>query len=250
MKFIAVLMALVLAYGKIYAEMNYDKLNAKAERFVQFQEWNSANAMYLLMLDRCQAEAKPYSRAIVTSGLLGDDNAQLELLERTQKNSVPLDSVFSNVRDFSFEIGESQEYEQFFRLVKNRHSWLARPINVRLLNYYDFRNDAVNMVAVGKELLVATPDDIGYLDAVARGYMLMGDFENGAITYDRILSVDDRNYDALIAMGNYFYAMWKSSEGTRSQMSADKEKALEYLQRANELRSTPYVTAVIEELSK
>ena len=67
---------------------------------------------------------------------------------------------------------------------------------------------------------------------VARGYMLMGDFENGVGAYDKILSIDDENYDALIAMGNYFYVMWKESEGTRSQMTSTKVQAQEYLQKS------------------
>jgi cytochrome c-type biogenesis protein CcmH/NrfG len=119
---------------------------------------------------------------------------------------------------------------------------------VRLLEFYDFRNDATNMVSVGKELLVATPDDIGYLDVVARGYMLMGDFENGVGAYNKILSIDDENYDALIAMGNYFYVMWKESEGTRSQMTSTKVQAQEYLQKAYNLRPTPFVKAKLTEL--
>lgn len=245
---IVVLMMVVLACGRVNAVMDYGKLSAKADRFVHFQEWNSANAMYMLMLDQRPMESQLYSKAIVTSGLINDEKLQLDLLERTQKNGIPLDSIFSGVRNFSFEVGESQEYEQFLKLVKVSHSWLSRPINVRLLEFYDFRNDATNMVSVGKELLVATPDDIGYLDVVARGYMLMGDFENGVGAYNKILSIDDENYDALIAMGIYFYVMWKESEGTRSQMTSIKVQAQEYLQKAYNLRPTPFVKAKLTEL--
>ena len=245
---IVLLVMAVLAYGSANAVMDYGKLSEKAERFVHFQEWNSANAMYMLMLDQRPLEAKLYSKAIVTGGLIDDEKLQLDLLERTQKNGIPLDSIFSGVRKFSFEVGESQEYEQFLKLVKGSHSWLSRPINVRLLDYYNFRNDATNMVTVGKELLLATPNETGYLDVVARGYMLIGDFENGLTTYEQILSIDDKNYDALIAMGNYFYVMWKESEGTRSQMTSTKVKAQEYLQKAYNLRPTPFVKSKLAEL--
>lgn len=246
---IVVLVILVLVCGnKANAVMDYVKLSEKAERFVHFQEWNSANAMYMLMLDQRPMESQLYSKAIVTSGLIDDEKLQLDLLERTQKNGIPLDSIFSGVRNFSFEVGESQEYEQFLKLVKDSHSWLSRPINVRLLDYYNFRNDATNMVSIGKELLGATPNDVGYLGVLARGYMLMGDFENAVITYEQILSIDNNNYDALIAMGNYYYVMWKEAEGTRSQMTSTKVKAQEYLQKAYNLCPTPFVEAKLTEL--
>ena len=124
---IVVLMMVVLACGRVNAVMDYGKLSAKADRFVHFQEWNSANAMYMLMLDQRPMESQLYSKAIVTSGLINDEKLQLDLLERTQKNGIPLDSIFSGVRNFSFEVGESQEYEQFLKLVKvNFFIWLVR----------------------------------------------------------------------------------------------------------------------------
>lgn len=250
MRILSILLLLFFACGKIQAQIDYNKLNEKAERFIQFQEWRNANAMYLLMLDNRNDDFGSYSRAIVTSGLIGDRQSQLDLLERTQKAGIPLDSIFSQVRVFSFDIGEYQEYERFLKLVKHTHSWLARPINMRLLKYYDFRNDAPNMVSIGQELLVATPNEVNYLGVVARGFVLMGDFENGADVYERILSIDDKNYEALIAMGNYFYVMWKAAEGTRSQLSDNKQKSLEYFHRADKVHSTPYVTSVINELSE
>ena len=166
------LLVLMLACGKLIANENYTRLEARADRFVKFQEWNSANAMYMMMIDHRPTTSKPYSRAIVTSGLLSDDKAQVGLLEMTQKKGIPLDSIFAEVHKFAYEIGESQEYEQFLYLVKQRQPWMARNINMRLLRYYDSRNDAANIVKVGKELLVATPEDVNFLLAVGRGYML------------------------------------------------------------------------------
>ncbi|MBQ7941493.1 MAG: hypothetical protein IJ328_03675 [Muribaculaceae bacterium] len=246
MRLITVFIAAILAWECFAAD--YDKLEAKAERFVAFQEWNSANAMYLLMMDMRPDKAVNYARAIVTSGIMADDDAQMSLLERTQRQGMALDSVFTEVRDFSFEIGCSREYERFLILVKERQPWMARHINTRLLKYYDFRNDAPEMVAIGNELLSATPDEIGYISIVARGYMILGEFERAVVYYNRILALDDCNYAALLALGNYNYVMWKASEGTRSQLTSTAMKALEFMQRAYELSPTPFVSKVMEEL--
>lgn len=246
--FYIVLFVLISFCGSVWAQENYARLDARAERFVQFQEWNSANAMYMLMIDQRPNAPKNYSRAIVTSGLLSDDKAQVGLLEMTQKQGIPLDSIFAEVHKFAYEIGESQEYEQFLRLVKQRQPWMARNINMRLLRYYDFRNMGANIVEVGKELLAVTPDDVNFLLAVGRGYVLQGDFENSVKEYKRVLTVDSQNYDALIALGNYYYVEWKNAEGTRSQFTSTKNLAVKYLEQAYELRPTPFVASVLEEL--
>lgn len=229
---------------------DYDKLIAKADRFVQLGEWNSAYAMYILMSEKRPDVSMPYSRAIVTAGKLADDKSQVEMLERTQRCGIPLDSVFAEVSRFAFEIGESQEYEQLLLLVKNRQPWMARNINIRLLKYYDFRNDAAKMVSIGNELLAITPDDVYYLMVTARGYMLQADFDNAVTVYNRVLAIDPDNYDTLVALGCYYCMAWKDAEGTRSQMSSIREKAIEYLQRAYALRPTPFVAETLDQLKE
>lgn len=252
MKRVSLLLSIVGIATAAMAQIlsDYDKLEAKADRFVQLGEWNSAHAMYILMSEKRPEAIAPYSRAIVTSGKLANQQAQVDMLERTQQRGISLDSLFAEVHRFAFKIGESQEYEQFLRLVKQRQPWMARNINVRLLKYYDFRNDATNMVTTGNELLTATPDNTAYLMVVARGYMLQGDFENSVITYNRILTLDPDNYDSLIALGCYYATIWKASEGTRSQMSSIRDLAVKHLQKAYSLRPTPFVEETLKHLEK
>ena len=227
---------------------NYAKLESKAKSFVQIEEWNSANAMFILMVEQRENDAKPYAGAIVTAGVLNNENVQLDMLERTQKRGIAMDSIFNAVHDFAFSIGQSGEYEKFLKLVKSRNQWISRHINIRLLKYYDFRNDAPNMVAVGNELLATTPNDIEDLSVVARGYMIMADYENAVNTYKRILELNSNDYNSLIALGNYYYVMWKSAEGTRAQFTQIRTDALNYLSKAYESQPTPFLAKMIDEL--
>lgn len=245
--FFVCILSLILNF-QAWAERDYTRVEARAERFVQFHEWNSANAMYMVLINSVPKEPKYYSRAIVTSGLISDDKTQVGLLEMTQRQGIPLDSIFAGVYKFAYQIGESQEYEHFLKLVKSRQPWMSRNINLRLLKYYDFRNDAINIVAVGKELLLATPNEVVYLLAVGRGYMLQGEYEEAVQVYKKVLELDENNYDALLALGNYYYVMWKEAEGSRSQFTETKNLTLKYLKKAYELSPTPFVKSVIEEL--
>ena len=247
-RLILIILCLATVCGVMAVSSVYDKLEAKAERFVQFQEWNSANAMYLLMLESKPNEIKTFARAIVTYGLLGEGERQLSLYEETQKRGMALDSVYNEVRDFAFNIGMPQQYENFLLLVKKSQPWVSRHINTHLLNYYDFRNDAINMVSVGSELLSVTPENIRFLSIVARGYMLMDDFDNSVATYNKILSLDPDNYDSLLSLGNYYFMMWKSVERSRSQMASIKHVARNYLQKAYALCATPFVESMLAEI--
>ena len=242
------LLVLVFSCGDLLAQDKYSRIEARAERFVQFQEWRSANAMYMLLINSAPNEPKYYSRAIVTSGLLDQEKSQVGLLEMTQKQGISLDSIFSEVYKFAYAIGESKEYEGFLKLVKNQQPWIARNINLRLLKYYSFRNDAANIVAIGNELLVATPNDIDFLLAVGRGYMALGDYENAVDAYKKVLILDEKNYDALLALGNYYYVMWKDAEGTRSQFTETKNIAQQYLKKVQDINPTPFVSSLIKEL--
>ena len=90
-RFIVVCLIVFATLGvRAQAKTDYGRLEAKAERFVQLQEWNSANAMYILMQEARPDDAVPYSKAIVSSGMLEDKKAQLDMLVLSQKKTYGL----------------------------------------------------------------------------------------------------------------------------------------------------------------
>ena len=50
MKGISTFLIILFFYLNAWAERDYTRVEARAERFVQFHEWNSANAMYMLLI--------------------------------------------------------------------------------------------------------------------------------------------------------------------------------------------------------
>ena len=69
--------------------------------------------------------------------------------------------------------------------------------------------------------------------------MLTGATAQGIDIYKKILSLHPDNYNALIVLGNWY-----------AQHPESRDKALPYLQRADSLRPTPYVTALINKLKR
>ncbi len=242
-KSVFLLLLVAFAGSVAHAVSDYKLLGEKASRFVQFQEWRSALAMYELMLDQRPQEILPYARGIVVSGVLNDTTMQTDLMQRTQKYAIPLDSLFTHVRDYAFSVGQSQQYVDFLTLVKKRQPWIARNIDLQLLSFYTFRNDAPNMIKTGTYLLQSTPDNVEYLNAVAKGYLLEGKYSEAMERYRQIVTFDPENYDALLVLGNYY-------NGISAKDPSVKVDAIKYLEAAYNLRPTPFVANTIKKLKQ
>lgn len=216
---------------------DYAATAAKAERFFKYQEWANAAAMYEVMLEDSAKVVDTYAHAIAVAGMRNLPDYEMSLLERAQKNLIPLDSVFEGVKTVSFAMGHNSLYENFLLLVKERQPWLTRSIEKQLLRYYMFRGNAPEIIRYSKIMLSGAPDNAEYLGNLAMGYMLDGNDDEGIAVYKRLLDYHPDNYKALLMLGNYY------------DMKGDTAQALGYLRHADSIRATPYVTEILKRLS-
>ena len=238
-KFIAALLVATVCTVIAGAVNPYPTLKAKAERFFDHQEWASASAMFDLMLEEHPDTPRTYGQAIVANGMLGETTGQNRLMTMALDNHIPFDSVFSNVKEWSFHIGQPTLFENFLKDTRTAHPWMRRTIDGQLLKYYSFRRNGAEMIAYSNIMLAGAPDNIGFLTQLGEGYMLTGATAQGIDIYKKILSLHPDNYNALIVLGNWY-----------AQHPESRDKALPYLQRADSLRPTPYVTALINKLKR
>lgn len=228
------------------AATDYEKLSDRAERAFSYQEWNSALAMYELMIDSRPLEIPTYYKAIVTGGMIDKDDIQISMLERTQNLGIALDSIFSGVKNVSFAIGEGDTYEKFLKLVRERQPWLTRSINTYLLEYYDFRNDAENMIEMAETLLKETPDNVQYVRILAKAYMMAGRAEDGIKCYKHIVGEYPQDYDSLLNLGLYYNRCLGEAAG--DDVADCSALAETYLAEAYSVRPTPYVAHLLSVL--
>ncbi len=231
--------ALACAASIVYAT-DYATLATRAARFFDQREWASASAMYDLMIDRRPSECGTYGYAIVSAGMRGDTLSQMSLMDRSMDGRVPLDSLCGAVEKVSFSIGESQLYERFLVGVKKRHPWLSRGIDNYLLEYYVFRNDALQMIAYSRSMLKGMPEDLRFLTILADGLMLNGQEAEAVDAYQEILRLHSDDYNALLQLGNYFHIT--------AQTVTEREMALGYFERAQKVKPTPFVENAIKSL--
>lgn len=234
----------------------YSELEGKAQRFFDHGEWASASAMFDLMLEERPDEASTYGQAIVSNAMRADTIAQMRLMKGALDHHIPFDSVFSQVREWSFRMGKSHLYEGFLKETRSSYPWMKRTIDGHLLKYYAFRRNGEQMIAYSETMLDGAPDNVGFLHTLADGYMLTGNEEDGIAVYERIAGLDPENYDALTALGNWYAQQTGlgsleayQHNGNRAEAKATAAKAIGYLQRAYACRPTPYVAELIKRLS-
>jgi len=218
------------------AQAPYSRLELKADRFFDQREWAQAAATYYQMLELRPDVAATYGKAIVANAVRGDTIAEMDLMVKALNAKIPFDSILSRVKSTSFQLGKSNLYGDFLLRAKEACPWMRRPIDNYLLRYYIYRNDGEKMVEYSKIMLQGDSANTGFLMSLAQGAMLCGDYPQAIRAYEEVLAAAPDNYDALIALGNYYY------------LEDQKEEARDYLSRANSIRPTPYVASLLSTL--
>ncbi len=216
---------------------DYASVAVRAQRFFKYGEWANAAAMYELMLEERPKVCDTYAHAIVTAGMRHLPDYEIALAEKAQANLVPLDSLLQSVRRVSFSLGQTSRYEHFLLLLKERQPWLGRSIDKQLLGYYLFRRNGPGIIRYSRIMLSGAPDNADFMLALAQGFLLTGDYDEAVAAYKALLDRHPDNYTALLYLGNYY-----KDKG----VAAD---ALHYLQRARDIKATPYVDRQIAALT-
>lgn len=273
--------AITFFFGSIalcaFASTPYERLQLKADRFFDQQEWAQAAATYYQMLEQKPQEAATYGRAIVANAVRGDSPAEMSLMVKALNNKVPFDSVLARVKSTSFALGKSNLYGDFLLKVREEYPWMRRPIDNYLLRYYIYRRDGAKMMEYSQLMLKGDTRNLAFLDAYAKGAMLCGKDQEGIATYQQMLAIDPDNYDTLLTLGNYYYLRnydaimpqppvnqvfppstapkeqlsRKQAEELRRRLATTEDAALarDYLGKANALHPTPHVTSLLSSIT-
>lgn len=230
---IATLLIINICVASIAAVTNYDTLKTRADRFFTNNEWPSAAAYYTYMLEEHPKVADTYGRAIVSYMMTGDTIRPLDLVKKAMSHKVPLDSVLTSVRLYSYAKDSAEFYPRFLLSISRNERWLARPIDAMLMNYYQLRNDGPMIIKYADIMLAGLPNDTHFLLILAHGYMLTGDYVQATETWKKILKVDPDNYNALLQLAAYYAA------------DNNMPEAIPYYERAFRLRPTPFVASIL-----
>lgn len=212
-------------------------LGVKARRYFDQREWASASAVYSLLIAERPDSAGLYGPAITAAGMRGATGEQLQLLRRALKARVPIDSVFTSVREESFALGRARLLERFLILSARSEPWLARKIDASLLEYYTFRRNGEAMVAYADKMLAGMPDSEFYLLRRAEGLLIMGRRAEARADFARAADANPRCLTALLYLGEM------------AAEDGDDASALEYLSRADAIDPTPALAAAIRRLA-
>lgn len=215
------------------AQAGYDVTAGRAARSFEWKEWNSAAAMYELMLRERPDSLSSYTRAVAANQMLGNDEQAIDLVERAMAHGIGLSELLEQVRLTDFALGEGDRYGALLHRLTEAMPWMRRALDNELLRYYCFRDDGPNIVRYAKVMLAGLPESTEYLSLLARGYMLQGLDAEAADTWRKILATDPDNYDTLLYLGNY------------CRMQGNDTEAEALLRRAAAIRRTPYLESLL-----
>ena len=230
----------------IQASANRNKsIERKASQFYDQQEWASASAMYDLIIEGSHPSPADFGHAIVSAEMQNDTTSSMALTEKAASRQIDLDSVFHYVRSLSFDQGMTSLYEGYLLQVKQHIPWMRRVADNYLMDYYTFRNNGPMMISYSELMLRGLPDDIRFLTTLARGYMIVNKPDKAVEVFSHILQLDPDNYEVILTLGNYYLELSRDNHDD----SDSKTKAVQYLNRASAIRSTPYVNNLILSLT-
>lgn len=215
------------------AQAGYDVTAGRADRSFEWKEWNSAAAMYELMLRERPDSLSSYTRAVAANQMLGNDEQAIDLVERAMAHGIGLSELLEQVRLTDFALGEGDRYGALLHRLTEAMPWMRRALDNELLRYYCFRDDGPNIVRYAKVMLAGLPESSEYLSLLARGYMLQGLDAEADDIWRKILAIDPDNYDTLLYLGNY------------CRMQGNDAEAEALLRRAAAIRSTPYLESLL-----
>jgi tetratricopeptide (TPR) repeat protein len=237
MKRLAIYLLIALAVVTARAASDYANTLERAQRSFDNKEWANAAALYGLLLTERPTVESNYGRAIVAYSMLSDSIGCVDIFERAMAHGVSADSLFNTVRTSSFTIGKGEIYADFLNLCRRDAPWIARAVDNKLLQWYLYRADGEMIIKYADTMLSGLPDSVEYLSDLAYGYSLEGQHDKAVETWQRILAIQPDNIDALLNLGNYYALI-----GNRSE-------ALKYLNQAQAISPTPYLTAEIQKMS-
>lgn len=217
------------------AQIPYPETAAKAGRAFADREWASASALYNFMIHERPADAAPYAPAIVAAQAMGDTIRPMALLRQAMQYNISLDTLLSLIRQNAFAADTPQMYERFVLAAQDAYPWMRRPLDARLLQWAQFRNDGPAIIRYARTMLQGMPTNPRYLDALASGYILVADTTQAIDAWEKALAADPDNLDALLALGNLY------------QITGRRALALPYLQKAYALKPTPRLAALIRQ---
>ncbi|MDE7155825.1 MAG: hypothetical protein K2N79_06020 [Muribaculaceae bacterium] len=219
-------------------------IEKKALRFYDQQEWASASAMFDLLIEKDDASASDFAYAIVSAEMQNDTTSAMSLTEKSISHEIAIDSTFYHVRQLSFAQGMTALYENYLLQVKRHIPWMRRVADNYLMDYYTFRNNGPMMISYSELMLKGLPNDVRFLSTLARGYLIENQTDKAIETYHRILTVDPRNYQVMLILGNYYYDLYRENPSNLD----NKKNAVKYLTDASAIQATPYVQNLLRSL--
>jgi predicted Zn-dependent protease len=167
-------------------------------------EWNEVLQETQKMVDLKPSDVEPYSAALVAAQFLDDIATENKYLKLSQNNRVHIDSLLNHVYIRTKQLHNAQVYEKLLVNLKVNNRWLARVLNIYLLDFYNFARKTEETITIANELLHATPENLRFKKIKANALFYQGDEKEAVELYENILLKNSSDYEVLTFLGAYY----------------------------------------------
>lgn len=201
-RFIYTLLILSIALSSFAT--SYERRLARMNDHFDHAEWNEVLQETQKMIDLKPSDVEPYSAALVAAQFLDDIATENKYLKLSQNNRVHIDSLLNHVYIRTKQLHNAQVYEKLLVNLKTNNRWLARVLNIYLLDFYNFARKTKETITIANELLHATPENLRFKKIKANALFYQGDEKEAVELYENILQKDSSDYEVLTFLGAYY----------------------------------------------
>ena len=201
-RFIYTLLILSTAFSAFAT--SYERRLARMNDHFDHAEWKEVLQETQKMVDLKPSDVEPYSAALVAAQFLNDIATENKYLKLSQNNRVHIDSLLNHVYIRTRHLHNAQVYEKLLINLKANNRWLARVLNIYLLDFYNFARKTNETIAIANELLNATPDNLRFKKIKANALFYQGDEKEAVELYENILQKDSTDYEVTTFLGAYY----------------------------------------------
>lgn len=182
----------------------YERLEAHATDYYDHAEWSDVISVTDRMVRIHPEDIHPYSMALIAAQFIDDVATESRYLVLSQRNGVPIDQLMADIYDRTRLLHDTRIYEAILIDLKIDNHWLAKVLNHYLLDYYAFSRRFDQAITVADELLSVTPHNIRYTKIKANALFGLGNTDASVTLYNKILTDNPSDYDALTFLGAYY----------------------------------------------
>lgn len=255
----------------VMAQTPASPLLQKSEEAFNAERWKSAGTLYELLLKDSTSYTPYMAKALLANELAADEASLRKADLLYQQNRFRLDSLLHDFSRLCIRLRHFDAFEESLNRIRTVMPENNDTLLYGMIRYRMFLRDAPGAIRLTEKARIEQPAKSLWIRLEAEAWQMAGKSDKALGLYRLLLSLNPNDLDALLFEGNYYYLLGKKKiaqlekeqeqplGNSRSQYNTyyqqlkeiqetDFARAIEFLEKANEMRANTTVTHTLYEM--